>query len=349
MSRRTAVLVVIGGLLALASPAAAQTAGPATFVRAIGGSTSLALYPAGLKIYSNAPAYIAVRVSARTSSVEAYGARHQFAAVAVRDVRGGRPGIDCFIDAHPVIGPSFVSDFVRGGLEYHGLLLQYAKFFFLRGASRASACTTAPAAAPAVPYATSTGGSAQLVFDCLVRSCRGSFVTFGGASNCSGAVSIPGGGSGCLPSLHGSFTMTGGLRLTFKIKLLGRSASTTFIATVVNGKRIALSRLIALPPPPATPPRPAKTTVSASCTGAAAGGQVTVSGSLRPGGRAPVVLSFNGPSGASSVLTTTAGADGRYSAPFTPMQAGAWTVTAGFNGDRTRRASTSSPCGFAVS
>jgi hypothetical protein len=350
MRRPAALLAAIAGVLALASPAAADSQGRATFLLATGGSTSVAVYPGALKIYSKSPAYIALKVNGSTSTLEGYGASHQFAAVAVRDRRRGNSGMDCFLDTNLVTGRNFVSDFVRGGVEYHGLLMRYSKFFFLRGTSKASACTAVKGSPPAVSFASLKASSPTLVFDCLVRSCRGNFVTFGRGPKCTGgSVSLPGGGRGCLPTFRGKFTMTGGLRLTFKLNLVGRAARSTSIVVIVNGKRIAFSRLTSLPSVPPTPPRPTKTSVSASCPGGSITNPVAISGSLRPGLRAPIVLSFTSPTGATSLLSATAGANGRYSASFKPTAAGAWTVTAGFNGDRSHRASTSAPCRFTVS
>lgn len=341
-------LVAPAAAQAVAQPAAAQAVGPATFVQATGGSTTLSLLPGGLTTYAASPAYIAVRAGKSTVTLENYAAHHVFAAVAVRDSRAGNAGIDCFYDAQLVTGRSYINDFVRGGLEYHGLLMQYASFSFKRGATSASACSVTRSPGPAVTRIVLGKGSPKLVIDCLIRVCRGSFVTFGRQRGCTSTTPIPGGGNGCLPTFRGTFTMSGGLTLTFTMNLLKRSASSTFISLSVNGKVTLVSRLTSLPQPRPTPPRPQKSTISAACTSAAAGSPVTVSGALKPAGRGAVVLTFTSPTGAVSTVTSTAGSSGSYSARFTPASAGNWTVTADFNGDRSRRASTSSTCRFTV-
>jgi hypothetical protein len=63
------LLAVVSALLVV--PAAAHAAGPATFVRAEGGTDTATLYPSGLTIYSASPAYIALLRSRASASIEA--------------------------------------------------------------------------------------------------------------------------------------------------------------------------------------------------------------------------------------------------------------------------------------
>jgi hypothetical protein len=348
MRRFWSLIAVSFALLAV--PAAAQAVGPATFLKAGGGAYSATLYPGGLKTYSSSPAYITLLDRGATASIEAYAAHHNFAAVAVRDVRGGRAGEDCFVDAHLIMVPSFISGFRIGALEYRGLFMQYAKSFFLRGDRKPRDCTVVRSPGPVIPTLSVAGGSRTLSFACLARTCRGTFSTFGRPSSCRKPVAVPPGHLGCLPAMKGQFVLVGGLSGSFTIKLFKRSPRTTMIAIAVNGKLRTLAQLSSLPRPQVLPPRPRKASISATCAGGTLGGSVAVSGTVRPGGpRVPVTLTFAAPGGTTSTVSTTAAADGRYSARFTPRTAGAWTVTATFDGDRTRRAASSRACSFSVS
>jgi hypothetical protein len=340
------VLIVTAFLLV---PAAAQATGPASFIKADGGVYRAQVYPAGgLKIYSTSPAYITLLYRGSTPAVESYASHNNFAAVAVRNFRGGRAGEDCFLDAHLIILPFFINDLVRGGREYHGLFMQYAKWFFLSGDGRPGACTVGRAPGGAFPSISLGGGSAKLTVDCVVRTCSGSFATFGRPSSCSNPVSVLPGRLGCLPDVHGSFTLSGGLSGRLAFNLFGRPARSTIIAIIVNGKQIASSPLSSLRRTPVLPRRPTKSSLSETCTSAPVGSSATVSGSLTPRGPSvAIALTFAGPAGASSTVSPTAAANGRYSARFVPSSPGAWTVTATFDGDRSRRASSRS-CHFVV-
>jgi hypothetical protein len=349
MRRSAAAFAAVIGLLVLA-PSAAQAVGPAQFLLPTGGSVSATLYPGGLEVYDASPAYIVLLRNGNSATVESIGQGSNFTAVAVRDDRGGHAGMDCFTDAHLVIGPSFVSDFVAGGNEYHGLLMQYASRSFLRGDLKPADCGRIRSALPASPSITVRGSSsATLTVDCLTRICSGSFVTYGRPSSCSSPTRI-GGQLGCLPSAHGSFTLSAGVTASVSFQLLGRPAHSTIFAYTVNGKLRSVTPLSSLRATPRPPPRPRRVSLSARCTSAGTvSGPIAVTGSLtRAGGRAPIALTLSGPMGRSSTLTTMTSAGGAYSAQFTAGAAGKWTVGATFAGDRTRRGVSSSLCRFVV-
>jgi hypothetical protein len=80
----------------------------------------------------------------------------------VRDRRGGRDGEDCFVDAHLITLPSFVSHFTTGPVEYRGYVMQYATSFFLRGRQNAKDCATARSRGPVIAMFSSARGSGSL-------------------------------------------------------------------------------------------------------------------------------------------------------------------------------------------
>lgn len=328
---------------------AAQTPGPASFARAGAKPIVVPLGAGGVTIYPTSPAYIVMPVSARTQALERYASTHNFSSVGVRDIRGGQTGQDCFVDAHPIVAPSFISDFKLGGHEYHGLLMQYAKMFFLAGERNPARCGVVNSAGPVMPSIILGAKTANLTLDCLARTCRGSFAAFAPASSCSSPISLPPGVRGCLPENTGSFELVGGLSGGFNLKLFGRSARSTQFALFVNGKRRVLGPLSALLRTQRPPQRPRKASLSIACTDAPVGGQTTVSGLLSPSGaRTQLTLTFTGPGGATTTLPAAVAPNGRYSDRLTPSAPGAWTVTATFAGDRSRRATSSRPCHLAV-
>ena len=352
MRRRAAAFTVVATFLLLPAvaqaigPAPAQAIGPASFLRASGAPLVTPLGLGGLTTYSASPAYLTLPVNGTTLTIERYASSRSFSAVAVRDTRAGRTGEACFADVHVVVAPLLISDFTVRGRRFHGLLMQYAKTFFLAGHSRAADC--ARSAGPAIPTVTFSRNSATLTVDCLARTCRGSFASFAPPSSCANPITLLPGRRGCLPENTGSFTLIGGLFGRFQLQLFGRSPRSTLFGMDVNGTQRAIGPLSSLPRTQRQPQRPRKTTLSLTCTSASLGGSVTAGGSLAPSGpRVPVTLTFAGPAGGSSTVTATTAPGGRFSTPFTPGLAGTWTVVATFAGDRSRRPA-SGRCSFRV-
>jgi hypothetical protein len=322
----------------LIAPAGAQAVGPATFLRADGVAYSTPLWPGGLKVYSSSPAYITLLYRGITPQIERYSSTHNYAAAAVIDRRGGQNGEDCFIDAHLIVVPFFINDFKHGALEYHGLFMQYSKWFFLAGSRRAHSCTIVRAPGPAVPTVSLAAGSAKLSLTCLTRVCRSTFTTFGAPGTCGKPFSVTPGRSGCLPSINGRFTMSAGLTESLKLRLFGRSARATLLALTVNHKLRFVGPLTALARTQRNPPAPRRASLSTTCSATSVAKPATIAGALRPAGRdLPIVITFDGPGGASITVSASTSPSGRYSAQLTPTTPGTWTASATFPGDRTRR------------
>jgi hypothetical protein len=143
--------------------------------------------------------------------------------------------------------------------------------------------------------------------------------------------------------------MTGGLAVTLKIRLFGRSPSATLFVLTINGRQRPAVPLSSLQRTETLPAPPRASSLSLTCGPATVGDRTTVGGALSPSGpRVPVTLTFAGPNGATVSATATTTAGGHLSSGFTPTSPGTWTATATFAGDRTRRAASSRACQLIV-
>jgi hypothetical protein len=333
-----------------AAPPAASTRRHATFVRATGGAYTVPVHPGGLSIYPNSPAYVVLQAGATTSLVEQDGSTHNFPWVAVPDTRGGSAGLECFSNGHLVTAKRLVDKYSEDGVQYNGLFLQYSSRHFKAGGRKASDCAPAGSGAGLVPSIAVHGRTVNLHLDCLLRSCRGTLVAFGDSRLCAKPQTIVAGRRGCLPSVTGQFTISGGLSVDLKLPLSGNSLHSSLLVITLNGKRGPLIRLASLPRRFVNPPAPHRALLSVVCpTSGTLGSPVTVSGMLSPGGApATVTLTFIGAGTASSTVTATTNTAGAFSARFTPTGGLVWVVDATFAGDRTRTHAEHA-CGFSLS
>ncbi len=336
---RRKVLLLAGLTLLLVAPARAAALGPASFVRATGGTYTAALHPSGLSIYSNAPAYLVLQASQSTTILERDATNHNFPWVAIRDTRGGRAGMDCFSNGHLVTARSRVDRFTDDRVQYDGLFMQYSSWHFKAGAGKPSACAPAKGGAAVLPSITAHGTSVTLHLDCLTRSCKGTLIAFTQAGLCSKPTTVTAGHLGCLPVVHGTFTMSGGLSVDLKLPLNGRSPRSILLALTVNGKQGPFTQLASLPKTFQIPPkaRRAKLTVTCPTTTGKLGSPVTVSGTLAPAApRAPITLTFVGSGGTPLTQTVMTSSNGSFSTQFTTSSGLSWVLDASFAGDRTR-------------
>jgi hypothetical protein len=347
---RRRVLLIVGLTLMLVAPARAAALGPAYVVRATGGMYTAAVHPSGLSVYPNAPAYLVLQASPSTTVLERDATTHNFPWVAIRDTRGGRAGIDCFSNGHLVTAKSRVDRFTDNRVQYDGLFLQYSSWHFTAGAGKPSACAPARGGATVVPSIRSSGTSATLHLDCLIRSCTGTLIAFGQAGLCRTPSTVSPGHLGCQPIVTGRFTMSGGLSVNLKLPLNGRSLRSVVLAITANGRQGPFTQLASLPKTFRIPPKAKRASLTVTCpTTGTLGSPVTVSGRLAPvAPKAPVTLTFVGSGGKPQTQTVTSTANGTFSSQFTPSSGRAWVLDATFAGDRTRTHAEQA-CGFTVS
>ncbi len=341
--------MLAGLTVLLAAPARAAVLGPAYFLRATGGMYTASVHPSGLSVYSTSPAYLVLQQTNATAALELNAANRSFPWVAIADTRGGQAGMDCFGNAHLVTAQSRADDFTESDVEFRGLLMQYSTWHFQAGARQPSNCVPAHGAVALAPSIAMSRNSVTLHLDCLIRNCKGTLIAVGQPGQCANPTPVAAGHLGCLPSVSGNFSMSGGLSVNMKIPLFRRSPRSTLIAITVNGKQGPLTRLGSLPPTFGLPPKARPSSLSITCppTGTI-GTPVTVSGSLSPAGPSvPLTLTFVGAGSTPQTVTVTTSSSGAFSTQFTPPSGLVWIVDASFAGDRTRTHSERA-CGFSL-